>query len=290
MKRRRFQVRAVCMRLAWIGALGVPAHTACGAPPEHEVVLVRVQYTVDSQHAGRTNDWNAKGFAKILYNVSEAASQATTVDVASAPKTLTLEDPELARYPFLVMVGHYGVTLNEEEVSALRIHLSRGGFLLATACCGNGSFARRFEREMKKVFPERPLDTLPPEHDIYKVFHDIHGVTCFVGPNNSKANRRVEPALLRGIELEGRTAVVFSRYMQSVPVYCRGFIQTVENPDIRYFTISNTNCRSEVIAVEPQGFAAAEGKPEAAFSHFQLNLPPVNYRRDREDVFCFILF
>ena len=174
--------------------------------PDQELVLVRLKYTVD--HGSRPNDWNAKGFGNVLCNVSEALSRATSVNTATDPSVFTLGDPSIFSHPFLFMAGHYGPVLNEEEVVNLREHLTKGGFLFATSCCGNASFTRNLEREMRKVFPDNELKPLPPEHPVFQTFYAIEEAKCLFGTNETDA--RMERPQLRGIDVDGRTVAIFS--------------------------------------------------------------------------------
>jgi len=188
--------------------MGVLAQPALA--PSQELVLIRLKYTVDHSSRRNDNDWNAKGFARVLYNVSEALSRATSVKAAKDPNVLTLDDPAIFSYPFLFMTGHFGCRFNESEVVNLREHLTKGGFLLATSCCGNESFTKAFEREMKKVFPDKELKPLPPEHPVFHTFYTIEKAKCLFGA--SETNERIERPLLRGIDIEGRTVVILSPY------------------------------------------------------------------------------
>ncbi|UCF15386.1 MAG: DUF4159 domain-containing protein [Phycisphaerales bacterium] len=193
--------RAILVVVFSLAALARPA-----VAPDQELVLVRLRYKVD--HNSRPNDWNAKGFGKVLNNVSEALTQATSVKTARDPSVFGVGDPDIFSYPFLFMVGHYGPILNEAEAENLREHLTKGGFLLATSCCGNGSFTRNFEREMRRLFPENELKPLPPEHPVFRTFYTIEEATRLVGANET--NARKERPLLRGIDVDGRTVVILS--------------------------------------------------------------------------------
>ena len=181
------------------------------AAPSEELVLIRLKYTVD--HSSHYNDWNAKGFARVLHNVSEALRRATSVKTAKVPKTLTLEDPDIFSCPFIFMIGHYSPIFNKKEIVNLREHLTKGGFILATSCCGNDSFTKGFEREMKKVFPNKELKLLPPEHPVFSTFYTIENVRCLFGI--SEDNKKIKPPPIRGIDIEGRTVVILSPYALS---------------------------------------------------------------------------
>ncbi len=198
MATRKYAILIVVLCLAIIARSAVA--------PDQELVLVRLKYKVD--HSSRPNDWNAKGAGRVLCNVSEAISRATSVKVAKDPNVFALGDPDIFSYPFLFMAGHYGPILNDEEVANLREHLTRGGFLFATSCCGNASFTINFEREMRKIFPDSELKLLPPEHPVFTTFYTIKEAKCLFGASETDTNM-VRP-LLKGIDVDGRTVVIFS--------------------------------------------------------------------------------
>lgn len=196
----------------WISILLLTLLAAVAVDPvptsEQELVLVRIQYTVDTQDDNGRNDWNAKDFAHVLENVSSLLNETTSVQVSPEPKVLKLTDEALFSYPFLFMAGHLGLVLSETEVERLRSHLTKGGFLLATACCGSPSFAGSFEREMKKVFPSQKLAVIPREHLIYRSLYPLTTIHCLSGELGT-ANPYYGPTPLKGIEIDGRLVVVF---------------------------------------------------------------------------------
>jgi len=63
---------------------------------------------------------------------------------------------------------------------------------------------------MKKVFPDRPLDVLPPEHPLFSSLHKIGSVSFTKAVRESRPD--LTAPLLQGIEIGGSTRVIFSRY------------------------------------------------------------------------------
>ena len=194
----------------WLLALLLATAAVHPAPAsEQELVLIRVQYTVMTQDETQRNDWNAKDFAHVLENVSGLLNETTSVQVSPDPKVLKLTDEALFSHPFLFMAGHHGLVLSETEVDRLRTHLTKGGFLLATACCGSPSFANSFEREMKKVFPSHKLAVIRPEHLVYRSLYKLTTIHCLSGASGTDSSFDFDPMPLKGIEIDGRLAVVF---------------------------------------------------------------------------------
>lgn len=134
------------------------------------------------------------------------------VDVVRKVEPLKATDPKLAEHPVVFMTGHFSFELPPEEVAAVREHVRRGGFLLAEACCGRKAFDSSFRKLAKQLFPDAPLQPLPPEHPI------IAGSPGVPLPRVTyrQALLAEQPTLntvqLEGIELDGRTAIVYSPY------------------------------------------------------------------------------
>jgi len=95
----------------------------------------------------------------------------------NATNVLSIDDPELFRYPvaFLVEAGY--LTLNEKEVAALRKYLLRGGFLIIDdsredAFRGNSGWSNTAAM-LNLVLPDlNPID-IDVSHPIFHAFFDI---------------------------------------------------------------------------------------------------------------------
>jgi hypothetical protein len=81
-----------------------------------------------------------------------------------------LTSPDLFRHPYLYLTGHGDIRLTDEEAANLRRHLLAGGFLHADDNYGLDS---SFRREIAKVFPEKNLTPVPPDHAIYSIRHEF---------------------------------------------------------------------------------------------------------------------
>jgi hypothetical protein len=96
----------------------------------------------------------------------------TRVDVRSVEQPVNLEDgDDVFDWPYLV-VGLPGyMELPDEHIVKLREYLLRGGFLLADSFFGDGQF-QAFAQEMKRVFPDRVIEDLPPDDAIFHTLFD----------------------------------------------------------------------------------------------------------------------
>lgn len=163
-----------------------------------------------------------------------------TVGMAASTKQrdLPLSDAtNLKRYPMLYMHGRYAFQLSRQERDNLRQYLERGGVLFADACCGTKPFDRGFRDLMAQVFPEKKLERIPPNHEMFTsaIGQDVRTVRRRTSESDNpnaplkSSVREVEP-FLEGIELDGRYAVIYSKYDISCAlerqssVACEGYV------------------------------------------------------------------
>jgi hypothetical protein len=96
----------------------------------------------------------------------------TRIDAYAGEHPVSLDDPELHRYPFLYAVEVGRMSLTEPEVLGLRRHLAAGGFLLVDDFWGSREWAI-FEAEIHRVLPGRPIVDLPLDHPVFHTVYDI---------------------------------------------------------------------------------------------------------------------
>jgi hypothetical protein len=113
-------------------------------------------------------DWyaNPSGLPNLLRTIRER----TGLPVAEAPARTRLTDPALWSYPYLYLTGHGNIRFSDEEVRLLRRYLLNGGFLHAD---DNYGLDESFRREIRRVFPERELQELPPSHPVFRSFYEM---------------------------------------------------------------------------------------------------------------------
>ena len=107
-------------------------------------------------------------------NLSYRMQQVTSIKVDPDGRVLRLTDPALADYPWIYMVEPGGLALKDEEVPALRNYLLNGGVLMADDFWGQKQWDN-FERNMKRVLPEKEFEELPMEHALFHCVFDLKG-------------------------------------------------------------------------------------------------------------------
>ncbi len=169
------------------------------APTRDDFVFAQVK------HAG---DWDPDPSA--VHNLLKYAKDNSTLEVKFKRRELSLDDPRAATCPLLYMTGHREFVFSDEEAGRLARYLRAGGMLLGDACCGRAAFDAAFRSQIAKVLPQSKLQRLPPDHPIYHCHYDIDRVDYT--PRVREDFGRFEEPQLEGISIDGRLAVVYSRF------------------------------------------------------------------------------
>ena len=163
-----------------------------------------------------------------------------TVGMAASTKerNLIATDSNIFKYPIVYMHGRSPFSLTRQEKNQLKKYLKQGGVLFADACCGSTRFDRSFREVLAQVFPDQPLKRIPATHEMFTSEvggHDIRQVQRRSPETSDEAValntivKKGEP-FLEGIELDGRYAVIYSKYDISCAlerqrsVMCTGYV------------------------------------------------------------------
>lgn len=144
-------------------------------------------------------DWYANPSS--LPNLLREIEARTGIRMAERPAEVSLNDPDLADYPYLYVTGHGNLRFSEPELARLREYLTAGGFLHVD---DNYGLDESFRREAKRLFPDRPLTEVPLDHPIYSVFYDLPDGLPKIHEHDG------EPAQGLAIFIDGRAAVYYS--------------------------------------------------------------------------------
>ncbi len=128
----------------------------------------------------------------------------TSVEAGLSPVSVRTGDPEIFNYPFIYMAGDRGFEpFNAGERENLKRYLEFGGTLLVDDSAGKPGygFDKCLRQEFTAMFPGKKFDRIPDEHTVYRSFYLV----------NRQGGRRIVNPYLEGLELEGRTAVIYSQ-------------------------------------------------------------------------------
>ncbi len=153
-------------------------HAAQSVAHDDGFRFVRIRYN------GRTRWGNPSwryDWPSAELNLHEALSLTTSIELEGEPIVLSLKDPEIFDYPMLYLCEPGYWEADDEEVAALRTYLLRGGFILIDDFhdYGDGQVGPEWENFysiIERVFPDREMVNLDPDHPIWSIYYDVDPV------------------------------------------------------------------------------------------------------------------
>ncbi len=175
--------------------------------------FVRLRYSAHNTDAFRARYWSdpwAVDGPAAEQNLSRRLKTVTSIEVDD-PIVLTLEDPEIWNNPWVYIVEPGSLRLTETEVPIFREFLLRGGTAVLDDFHGPLEW-ENVVNEFKRVFPDREIVELEPEHPIYHCFYQLDAYPQVPGLGSFMQGRTWEKqgftAHLRGIEDDRGRAMV----------------------------------------------------------------------------------
>jgi hypothetical protein len=124
---------------------------------------------------------------------------------------VSIDDPALFTYPWIYLVEPGTWIPKDNEVAILREFLLRGGTMTFDDFHGDIEWAN-LARQMKRIFPDRQIIDLPPDHPIFHCFYRFDEFPQTPGLGSFLAGRTWEKggfvARLRAIEDDTGRAMV----------------------------------------------------------------------------------
>jgi hypothetical protein len=115
-------------------------------------------------------------------HLSLILNELTLVDMrADASLILSLDDPELFKYPIAFMWEPGFWNLTDREAAAFRAYLLKGGFAVFEDFDGSQQWAH-FEAQMRRVLPDGRLVRIDRTHPIFDTFFRIKDIESIVHP------------------------------------------------------------------------------------------------------------
>jgi Domain of unknown function (DUF4159) len=163
-------------------------------PYDGRFTFVRVKYTPapDGYWAGGRPSW-VHGYPIAERNLMRIMNDISLLNAHDEINVLTLDDPELFKYPvaYIIEVGWW--TMTDREGAALRAYLDKGGFLIVDdfkmpgwrGLPGGGW--EPFEANMRRVLGSPKFFPLDRSHPIFHSFFEIATVDDFPQAYNAGA-------------------------------------------------------------------------------------------------------
>jgi hypothetical protein len=171
----------------WLGRLGAfldPATPARNLPYDGRFAFVRLVYqTLPGGYWYRGQPAWSHGYPTSEENLMQILQTLTSVAGHSRTNTLSLEDPEIFKYPVLYIIEVSWWDLTDAEAKNLRAFLDKGGFVIVddfkTAEWRGGRGWEQFADNMRRVMPAGRFVDLDVSHPIFSQFFTIKSLDIF---------------------------------------------------------------------------------------------------------------
>jgi hypothetical protein len=151
---------------------------------------------------------------RAMRNLMDHMHKFAALDVVLKTDEVRVFDPSVKDYKFLYLHGRGKLSFGPEELENLRFNLENGALLLADACCGQQTFDTSFRHFAQELFPKHKLERIPLNDPLFGrelngVALDEKNIKCRQEKNSTPRNM---PPVLEGIKIDGRWAVIYSKY------------------------------------------------------------------------------
>ncbi|HUG42041.1 MAG TPA: DUF4159 domain-containing protein [Longimicrobiales bacterium] len=188
---RRTVPAIMCVAVLSLGASASGREPAPTPAERHSFQFTRAVYTSGGWGWGRRGGAWATDYPKADLQFLVVARRVTNLDAYPEENAIRLDDPALRRHPFLYAVEVGQMALTDAEVAGLRSHLLAGGFLVVDDFWGTYQW-EQFERNIRRVFPDRPIEELASDDGIFRAFYRIDEVVQVPSINNIRRGRTWE--------------------------------------------------------------------------------------------------
>lgn len=158
------------------GGRGRSAEPAPNVPYDGRFTFARIRYRMSLDafgggRFGRDEPW-FHDYPRAERNFTAILSELTTIQVQRAGSViLTLDDPELFKYPVAYMAEPGFWQPNDAEVAGMRAYLLKGGFVIFDDFAGDHFL--NLMAQLRRVLPEHRPVRLTAEHPIFDSFYRI---------------------------------------------------------------------------------------------------------------------
>jgi hypothetical protein len=160
-------------------------------------------FKYDTGHTTEVADWNLcpADLQGLLHRASAALGQPYTSDTIS----LAAFDGDPVKMPILLFSGARSIKFDQSQLTLLRNYVLNGGMIVCDNVAGSPYFYGSFRKAMEAAFPDYAVRTLPLDHPMYHIVHDVWKVRY---PQNLDSDQPV----LEGIYVGCRVGVLISKY------------------------------------------------------------------------------
>jgi len=169
------------------------------APYDGRFTFVRVNYeTAEGGYWYRGLPAWAHGYPIAEQNLMKIMNELSYLGANEEQiNTLSLDDPELFKYPVAYIIEVSWWTLTDRQAAALRAYMQKGGFVIVDDFKARGDFGspgwQVFEENMQRVLPGARFVEMEATHPIFRCFFEIETLENFPQAYNAG------PPVFRGL-------------------------------------------------------------------------------------------
>jgi hypothetical protein len=184
----------------WLRVIGVACIAATSLSAQYEApsagpyrtdvgydgrfTFVRLRWQSDlgySRRGGWASAWN-HDYPRAEQNLGLILQELTALDIRTdGSRILTLDDPDLFKYPIAFMWEPGFWNLTDREAETFRAYLLKGGFAIFEDFDGTQQWSV-FEAQMRRVLPDARFVKLDQAHRVFDTFFKINDIYAIVHP------------------------------------------------------------------------------------------------------------
>lgn len=166
------------------GMLGSDIATQPNVKYDGRFAFVRLKYdTLPGGYWYRNQPAWSHGYPSAETNLMQILDSVTGIDGNPRTNVLSLEDPEIFRYPLLYIIEVSWWRITDKEALNLRTFLDKGGFLIVddfkTAEWRGGRGWEQFAENFARVKPSAKFIDLDIKHQLFNQFFEILSLDMF---------------------------------------------------------------------------------------------------------------
>jgi Domain of unknown function (DUF4159) len=139
---------------------------------------------------GWGRSWS-RDYPKADRQVLLAMKRLTRIQGRSTEQVVSLDSDEIFNYPWIYAVQVQTWSFTDEEAKRLREYLLKGGFLMVDDFHGTADW-EEFMNGMREVLPDRPIEDLENQDEIFHVLYDVNERMQIPGEQYIRTGRTYE--------------------------------------------------------------------------------------------------
>jgi len=155
-----------------------PLYGAAATHERAEFYWSRLRYTSASYGGGGGYGFGfgfagwARDYPKADRQFLLALKRLTRIQMRSVEQVVDLDSDDIFNYPWVYAVQVANWTFTDAQARRLREYLLKGGFLMVDDFHGTADW-ERFMSGMRQVLPDRPVEDLNDDDEIFHVLYDL---------------------------------------------------------------------------------------------------------------------